>query len=138
MTSRRIAGINAVLFFCFWLFILYAGADHPPPPGFILIVLLVLVCALLVYWRVPIYIEWHIARQKHRWYRVLRDGVVTGLVIALLVMILPGGGEPSVTPQMIDRLIWFSILGIMGAINTVAIYLVNAFIASRFLSSQSG
>jgi hypothetical protein len=41
MRPRRIAAINAILFFFFWLFILLAGADFPPPVGFLWLVRLV-------------------------------------------------------------------------------------------------
>jgi hypothetical protein len=48
MSLQRIAGINAILFFFFWLFILLAGADFPPPMGFLWIVLVVAACARTV------------------------------------------------------------------------------------------
>jgi len=45
MTAKRIGLILALAFFTIWLFILWAGADHPPPPGFVRVVLLDAVAA---------------------------------------------------------------------------------------------
>jgi hypothetical protein len=119
----RIRRFFAVGFFLFWLAVLYAGADHPPPPGFLLLVLIDLGCAVVVYYRTGTYQEWIKGRKKNRFWRVLGDGLLTGLVIAALVMIFPGGGEPSApTPGLLDRLIWFAIVGLMGMVNSLGVY----------------
>ena len=123
--------ISAVLFFVFWLAVLYAGADHPPPRGFILVVLLDLIAASLVFWRVPHYLDWMQTRQRRRLLWVVRDGLIAGLVIALLAVLasaLIGGGEPTVTPSISSAAIWVAVLAGVGVANALALYGVNAML----------
>jgi hypothetical protein len=96
LTDTRTATVIAVVFFCGWLVILYAGADHPPPPGFIAVVLIDLVAAVVVYRRVPVYVAWARTRRPRRWLRALLEGVVAGLIAAGLAWVFPFGGEPSI------------------------------------------
>ena len=119
MSTKKIAGINGTVFFLFWLLVLLAGADFPPPLGFIWIVVAVAVCAAIVYWRVPTYIEWCRTRRNGRHWRVALDGIIAGLLIALPFAI-GGSGEPSVTMQSLDYAIWFAVLAVMGILNSVA------------------
>ena len=141
MSLRKIAAINAIVFFVFWLLVLLAGADKPPPIGFIWIVLTVGICAAVVYWRVPTYIDWARTRRVGRYWRVLLDGAVAGTIIAL-PFALQGSGEPSVTMQPVDYVIWFSVLAGMGILNSVAIYFINALVAGKIAqpdtSARSG
>jgi len=130
MSIQKIAGINAIVFFTFWLLVLLAGADFPPPPGFIWIVVAVAVCAAVVYWRVPTYIDWSRTRRPRRYWRVFLDGAVAGLLIAL-PFVIGGSGEPSVTMQPLDYAIWFAVLAVMGIFNSVTIYGINALVARR-------
>ena len=130
MPYRKIAAVNALIFFIFWLIVLLAGADFPPPTGFVWLVLVVAVCAGVVYWRVPTYVEWHRTRRAGRHGRVLIDGVVAGLIIAL-PFVLKGGGEPSVTVRPVDYAIWFVVLSVMGMLNSVAIYFINVLVYSK-------
>ena len=123
--------ISAVLFFVFWLAVLYAGADHPPPPGFILVVLLDLIAASLVFWRVPYYLDWMQTRQRRRLLWVVRDGLIAGLVIALLAVLasaLIGGGEPTVMPSIGSAAMWVAVLAGVGVANALALYGVNAML----------
>jgi membrane protease YdiL (CAAX protease family) len=123
--------INALIFFVVWLFILYAGADHPPPSGFIMLIVFDILAAGLIYWRVPTYITWFETRKSNRLLYVLRDGVAAGFAFAVLALLLPGTGEPSNSPLPIDYLIWFIVLGAVGLMNAVIIYSVNALIKNR-------
>jgi len=127
VSRRRIAGANAVIFFLFWLSILLAGADKPPPPGFLLLALVVAVCAVVVYWRIPTYINWHRTQRPGRVWRVLLDGFVAGLLVAL-PFALKGSGEPSVTPQTSDYVIWFLVVGMVGVVNSMTLYFINALV----------
>ena len=133
MTDQKIGAINAVVFFIFWLLVLLAGADKPPPLGFIWIILTVVVCATVVYWRVPIYINWVRTRRPGRHWRVLLDGAVAGLLIAL-PFALKGSGEPSVTMGPVDYTIWFAVLAVVGMFNSVGIYFINGIIARRSIN----
>jgi hypothetical protein len=100
---RQAAVISAVLFFFTWLAFLCVGADHSPPPGFILVVMLDLIAASMVIWRVPYYLGWMQTRQRRRPLWVVRDGLIAGLVFALLAVlasVLFGDREPTVTPSI--------------------------------------
>ena len=135
MLRHKTATINAVAFFFFWLLVLLAGADKPPPIGFIWIIIAVAVCAAVVYWRIPFYIEWAQARRRGRFWRVFLDGTVARLLIAL-PFALRGGGEPSVTMQPVDYVIWFAVLAVMGILNSVALYAINALVARWTMDRQ--
>lgn len=115
-------------FFFFWLIVLYAGADHPPPPGFIFIILLDLLCAYVVYRRVPTYVDWHATRKTGRYRYVVLDGIVAGFICAVIPHLLPGGGEPSIEPRLIDYAIWVTILCVMGVLNSISIYGITVFL----------
>ena len=90
-----------------------------------MIVILDLACAALVYARVPTYINWYLDRKKDRLPLVLLEGLVAGLGVALIVLLYPGRGEPSVTPRAVDTIIWFAVLGIVGMASAVAVYYAN-------------
>ncbi len=124
---RKTAAVFAIFFFLFWTLVLLAGADKPPPLGFLWIVLAVVVCAVVVYWRIPTYIDWQCTKRSGRFWRVILDGFVAGLLVAL-PFALAGGGEPSVTPQASDYVIWFIVVGLMGVINSVGLYSASTFV----------
>ncbi len=132
MTVPRLAAINAIVFFIFWLFILLLGADKPPPPGFLWIALAVAICAVVVYWRVPTYVHWYETKRSGRYGRVALDGFMAGLLVAL-PFVLQGSGEPSITVQPVDYAIWFAVLAFMGMLNSAALYLINALVCRSAL-----
>jgi len=131
VTSKRLAIVLSGAFFVSWLAILYAGADHPPPVGFLWVVLLDLVCAGFVYLRVPTYVAWSAARSSGRWLRAFFDGLVAGLVIALVTMVLNPNGEPSVQPTWIDRTIWLGVLATVGAANSMFLRFCSSLVNRR-------
>jgi hypothetical protein len=130
MHHRKISAFNAIAFFLFWLLVLLAGADFPPPTGFLWIVLVIALCAFVVYWRIPTYIDWYRTQRSGRRWRVLLDGIVAGLVVSI-TFALNGSGESSITMQPADYAIWFAVLSVIGAINSVALYTINALLISR-------
>jgi hypothetical protein len=131
MHPRKIAAINAVLFFFFWLLILLAGADFPPPRGFLWITLAIAACAIVVYWRIPTYIDWYLTRRPGRRARVILDGLIASFVIGV-VFTLNRNGEPSVPAVgLADYTIWFAILGFMGALNAAALYIIYVFVVRK-------
>jgi len=135
LNLQKIAGINAAGFFFFWLVVLLAGADKPPPIGFLWIVLVIALSAMVVYWRIPTYIQWS---QEKKWGRVLRvalEGFVAGLLVAM-PFARSGSGEPSITMQPIDYVIWFFVLGMMGMLNSLTLYVINAIVARRLDSDE--
>jgi hypothetical protein len=132
---QKIAGINAAGFFFFWLVILLAGADKPPPIGFLWIVLVIALSAMVVYWRIPTYVQWSQEKKRGRLLRVALEGFVAGLVVAM-PFALSGSGEPSITMQPIDYVIWFVVLGMMGMLNSLMLYVINAIVARRLDSDE--
>lgn len=123
MTSKSIASGAAGSFFILWLAVLLAGADFPPPIGFIWIISLDAIAAGLVYYRVPTYINWMDTGKRGRWLCALLDGAAAGIIFALVTTLSNRTGEPSVPPPNVtEYLIWFTILGIVGAINAIGIY----------------
>jgi len=139
MTVKRLAAANAAFFFLFWLLVLLAGADHPPPPGFLLLVLLDLACALVVFWRVPTYVNWYLGGHRNKVPRVLLEGALAGFAVGAVPVIVTSavertvGGELSITPSAVDVAIWFAVLGVVGLLNALTLYAINVFIARRYL-----
>ena len=127
MHSRRIAGVNASLFFFFWFIVLLAGADFPPPVGFLWLVIMIAACASVVYWRVPIYIDWYHAQRPRRIWRIIFDGIAAGIVVAV-PFVLKGSSEGSITMQPVAYAIWFALLGFVGALNSMGIYFLNTLV----------
>ena len=128
MTHKNTALTTAVGFFVIWLGVLYAGADHPPPPGFILVIIFDLAAALIIYFRVPVYIDWQITRKTNRLIQVSFEGFLAGIVIALITA-LTSGGEPGVPLTPIDKIIWFAVLGTVGVINAVSVYYFSVLLS---------
>jgi len=126
-TALRTAGI----FFGAWLLLALAIADLPPPPGFVIVVLILLACALLVSLRVPVYLRWRAEGTHGRLLRVARDGCLGGGAIALLSLLSPG--EPSIQPELSDRLIGMSVLIGLGIVNSLAAYAFGSWLCRRRL-----
>ena len=123
MTVQQKIGLRtAEIFLGTWLLLALAIADLPPPPGFVILVLILLACAILVYLRVPVYLRWQAEGAKGHILRVARDGFLGGGAIALLSLLSPG--EPSIQPELSDRLIGMSVLTGLGIVNALA---ANAF-----------
>ena len=130
MHPRRIAAINAVGFFFFWLVVLLAGADRPPPIGFLWLLLAIALSAIVVYWRIPTYIQWSQKKKRGRLLRVALEGFLAGLVVATPFALF-GSGEPTVLMQPIDYAGWFVILGIMGMLNSLTLFVIHGLIATK-------
>ena len=122
MIEERNRRLIAIAFFSIWIGILYLGADHPPPVGFLWLVLFCFIASVGVYVRVPVYADWSMNRRKYRFLRVFVEGCIAGLAIALVTLLFNGNGEPGIQPTWIDRVIWFLILAVVGAVNAFVVY----------------
>jgi len=122
MTVTRNRAIISVFFAAFWLGVLYAGADHPPPVRFLWLVPLVLICAAVVYWRLPAYASWSGQERPHQICRVAFDGLLAGLVIAIITSV--STWLDSTTVSWVDFLIWSGVLGSVGLLNALAVYAI--------------
>ncbi len=94
--------------------------------------LLDLVAALVVFWRVPYYLDWMQTGLTRRLLWVVRDGLVVGIAFALLAVLAQpvlGSGEPTVAPTIRVMAIWFAVLAGVGIANTLAVYFASALIA---------
>ena len=124
-TALRVAAI----FLGTWLLLALAIADFPPPPGFVILALILIVCALLVYLRVPVYLRWRASGAKGRMLKVARDGLLGGGAIGLLSLLSPG--EPSIQPELSDRLIGIGLLIGLGVVNALAVYAFGSWLFRR-------
>jgi ubiquinone/menaquinone biosynthesis C-methylase UbiE len=114
--------------------ILYSGADHPPPPGFILLILIDFGSSIVVYYRSISYRKWIVNKRKRRLLRVIVDGLAAGFVIALIMVVLPGGGEPSIPPPgFTEFLIWSGILSFVGIANSLIVYWIILYFSKKSL-----
>jgi hypothetical protein len=126
---QSIAFRTAGVFFGTWLLLALAIADFPPPPGFAIVLLILLACALLVYLRVPVYLRWRAEGATGRILRVARDGLLGGATIALLSLF--SAGEPSIQPELSDRLIGIGVLFGLGIGNALAAYAFGSWLDRR-------
>jgi uncharacterized membrane protein len=92
--------------------------------------------AWLVYLCLPTYVAWSIARKKNRLLRVVLDGLATGLALALILQLIPGEGESSVTPPLGSRLIWFAVVGGVSAANNLLLYGGSSYLNTKFTSTR--
>lgn len=129
VANTEIALRAAGIFFGAWLLLALALADFPPPPGFVIVLLVLFACALLVYLRVPVYLRWQAESAKGRILRVARDGLLGGGAVALLSLLSPG--EPSIQPDVSDRLIGISVLTGLGVVNALAAYVFSSWLRRR-------
>jgi len=123
--SRRRATAIALGLACTWVLILLAGADHPPPPRFLLVLPFVLVGALLVYWRAAQYAGWKSQRRPWRVGRVIGEGALAGLALGGIIAALPGPVEPGVHISGADVLLWLAVMGAVGSVNALLVYLFS-------------
>lgn len=122
--------IIAAGFFVFWMLALFLIADFPPPAGFIWLVPLVAFCAFVVYMRVSSYMRWALAGRKGRFFLALLDGLLAGLVLALLIVLQdPGQGE--IQPQLFDYIFIFVIMIFLGMLNSSIIFAISAAMTKR-------
>ena len=126
---QSIALRTAGVFFGTWLLLALAIADFPPPPGFVIVLLILFACALLVYLRVPVYLRWQAEGAMGRILRVVRDGLLGGGMIALLSLF--SAGEPSIRPELSDRLIGIGVLFGLGIGNALAAYAFGSWLHRR-------
>jgi hypothetical protein len=95
----------------------------------LILALILLACALLVYLRVPVYLRWRAAGVKGRMRKVARDGLLGGGAIGLLSLLNPG--EPSLQPELSDRLIGIGLLTGLGVVNALAAYALGWLLFRR-------
>ena len=107
--ALRAAGV----FFGTWLLLALASADFLPPPGFVIVLLILFACVVLVRLHVPLYLRWEAESPRGRTLKVARDGLLGGGAIALLSLFSPG--EPSIHPELSDRLIGIGVLFGLGS-----------------------
>lgn len=133
MTSDQgIARQTAGLFFGAWVLLALAISDRPPPPGFMFAVLILLAGAVAIYLRLPTYLHWQAAGATGRTLRVARDGLLCGGALAMVSML--SRGEPSIRPELTDRLIWFAVWIGLGIGNALAAYALGSWLRRRQLS----
>ncbi|MCP9840829.1 hypothetical protein KBY93_09295 [Synechococcus sp. J7-Johnson] len=58
------------------------------------------------------------------------EGCLAGLALWLFLLVV-GGGEPSVTPSLLDRVIGFGVMGALGAASSLGLWSMAAWIQRR-------
>jgi hypothetical protein len=76
-----------------------------------------------------VYLRWRAEGAKGRVLRVARDGLLGGGAIALLSLLSPG--EPSIQPELSDRLIGIGVLICLGVVNALAAYAFGSWLYRR-------
>ena len=64
------------------------------------------------------------------------EGFLAGLVVATPFALF-WGGEPSIPMQPVAYADWFAILGVVGMLNSLTLYVMNAAPAKRLASDES-
>lgn len=119
---KRWTAFIATGFVLAWLLILLAGADHPPPIGFLGLIPLLLLGGLVIYWRMPVYARWKSSARPWRLFRVVAEGAVAGLVVAMLLAAAPWSGEPGIRLTSTGRLVGLLALSTLGAVHALIAY----------------
>ncbi len=126
---QRLRLALAIGFFVAWVTILLLGADWPPPPGFVWIVVLDVIAAILVYLRIPVYINWCRNEKPYRSVRAAMEGLLVGTFFGAAVLIFHAQGEPGInTPPFSAHAIWIAVLGSVGAVNAWLVYFASVMI----------
>ena len=79
-------------------------------------------CAAVVYWRLPAYASWSGQDRPPHIFRVALDGLLAGLVIAIITSV--STWLDSTTVSWVDFLIWSGVLGSVGLLNALAVYAI--------------
>ncbi|MEY3359504.1 MAG: hypothetical protein RLZZ537_1219 [Pseudomonadota bacterium] len=133
MHTSRLPLAIATAFALFWLVVLYLGADHPPPIGFLWLVATVMICAVVVYWRFPTFMAWSKQGKLVSAGRAALEGTVAGLAVALIFLI---GHGFSGDQRVIDAAIWLAVLGLVGMLNALTVFMLAAVCSRKFVQSQ--
>lgn len=119
---KRQTAFIAAGFVLVWLLVLLAGADHPPPIGFLGLIPLLLLGGLVVFWRIPAYARWQSAARPWRLFRVVAEGAVAALAVAMLLAAAPWSGEPGIRLTSTGRLIGLMTFSTLGAFHALFAY----------------
>ncbi|MDP5276013.1 hypothetical protein [Chengkuizengella axinellae] len=124
---RKIAQLDAVLYFIVCLLSAYYIADHPPPPRFILIVLGLCIMTFVVYKYCLFIVRKMILNERHLLYKTIIHGALFGVVLGIIFSMFPNG-EPSkegVSTTWIDYLFLFVVTIAVNMIIAGSIYIFN-------------
>jgi drug/metabolite transporter (DMT)-like permease len=109
-----------------------AGADRPPPPRFTWLVIAFGVLSAVAHLRLKNHLSALRRTGGGQPGAVALEGCAAGFSLGLFAVVL-GGGEPSVTPSLLDRLIGFGVLGVLGAGCALALWWIAARMQRRLL-----
>jgi hypothetical protein len=125
MSSKRRGLVISVVFAIVWLFMLLAGADHPPPVGFLALLPFLGFAALLVYRRAIAYAGWKASAKPNSMFLALIEGAGAGLAIAAAISVLPWMGEPGVRFSTEAFGIWLGVASALGSLSAALVYLLS-------------
>jgi hypothetical protein len=130
MSDHTIAVSCAVGLFVTATAIGLAGADKPPPLGFFVLMAALAVLSAVAYLRLLANMRSLGHRRWGRFVHVGVEGLAGGLALAiLLTLAFRGGPEGSTRPA--DLVIWFEVVGIVGALAAMVVWAVALGLRGR-------
>ena len=130
--EARIAAVCTVGLFLLLTAVALAGADRPPPPRFTWLVIAFGVLSAVAHLRLKNHLSALRRTGGGQPGAVALEGCAAGFSLGLFAVVL-GGGEPSVTPSLLDRLMGFGVLGVLGAGCALALWWIAARMQRRLL-----
>ena len=124
---RRVAATCAVAFFLLAMGVALAGADWPPPPRFALLVVAFAVMTSVATRRLQVLLLHRLEDGRVSRGAVAAEGAVAGAALGAF-MLAVGGGEPSVSPGVVDFAIWFLVLGMLGAVGFLVLWSISVLV----------
>jgi hypothetical protein len=104
-----------------WLALLLAAADWPPPIGFLWLLPMVATGAVVVWWRAGVYATAAADGPGRCWAAAARDGALAGAIVGLVILALPGVAGRATELAFTDWIVFFSVLGAVGALNGLGV-----------------
>ncbi|NBI29228.1 hypothetical protein [Chengkuizengella marina] len=124
---RKMALLEAVMYFIVCLLSALYIADHPPPPKFIFIILGLFITTFIVYKYCLCFVRKMILNERYLFYKTIIHGGIFGLILGLIFSLLPNG-EPSkegISSSWVDYLFLFIVTITVNMIIAISIYLFN-------------
>lgn len=132
MGKSRIAATCAGGLFITMTALAAAAADKPPPPAFVWLVMVLAAASYTAFLGLRTRLRALAAGRKGNLLAAASSGAVTGMIAGAIIL-LTSSGEPSVTPTLADRAIFFAVVAVFGAICAIVTWLIAASIQTRSL-----
>lgn len=92
-----------------------------------------MICAIVVYWRFPTYMAWSKQGKLVSAGCAALEGTVAGFAVGLIFLIGQGFSSDQ---RVIDAAIWLAVLGLVGMLNALTVFVLAAVRTRKFMQSQ--